>query len=196
MAKGISNHGDVLVNMTADGVDLNAIWAEVADALQLWNKERRIVTDLLSYKTVNVADAVPQSISSDSFEEATEFGIPRAIRLPSNVIKLGYNFKDWDLRTSSTWKFLREATAEQVRAHVTRALESDNKLTTGTVMNRLFNPQPRQNEWGATCYGLWSADGMAPPPYLGNTFDGSHSHYLTTGYNLFEPPTPSACCRM
>lgn len=188
MAKGISVAGDVLVNRTADGVDLNDIWAEVQDALEVWNKERKSVTDLLSYKTVNVADAVPQSISSDSFEEATEVGLPRAIRPPSDVLRLGYSFKDWDIALRATWKFLREATAEQVRAQVTRVLESDNKLTTGHVMNRLFTPTPRQNEWGHTVYGLWSNDGMVPPPYLGNTFDGTHTHYLTTGYNLFEPP--------
>ena len=29
MAKGISTRGDVLVNVTADGVDLNEIWDEV-----------------------------------------------------------------------------------------------------------------------------------------------------------------------
>jgi len=51
--------------------------------LDLWNKERKSVTDILSYKTVNVADAIAQSISSDSFEEATEHGVPRAIRPPS-----------------------------------------------------------------------------------------------------------------
>ncbi|WP_200869763.1 hypothetical protein [Mycobacterium asiaticum] len=67
-------------------------------------------------------------------------------------------------------------------------LEADNKLTTGTMMNRLFDPQPRQNTWGHICYGLWSGDGMTPPPYLGTTFAGDHTHYLTTGYNLLEPP--------
>src|SRR6478672_12455397 len=61
-----------------------------------------------------------------------------------------------------SWKFLREATAEQVQAHVTRALEADNKLTTGHVMNRLFNPVTRQNIWGATCDERWNADGMVP----------------------------------
>jgi hypothetical protein len=31
------------------------------------------------------------------------------------------------------------------------------------------------------CYGLWSGNGMVPPDYLGQTFDGTHTHYLTTG---------------
>ena len=58
---------------------------------------------LLSYPTTLVADAVPQSISSDSFEEATEFGVPRAIRPPSDVLKLGYQFKDFDISLRATW---------------------------------------------------------------------------------------------
>lgn len=186
MAKGISTAGDVLVNQTADGVDLNDIWAEVQDVLELWNAERTSIANLLCYRTVNVADAIPQSISSDSFEEATEFGVPRAIRPPSDVLKLGYSWKDMDLSLRATWKFLREATAEQVQAQVTRILESDNKLTNGTVLNRLFTPANALNEWGHTCYGLWNADGMVPPPYLGQTFDSTHSHYLTSGSTVLD----------
>src|SRR5213596_1985789 len=120
MAKGISVHGDVLVSQLADGVDLNDIWAEIQDVLDLWNKKRKSVTNILNYKTVNVADAIAQSIDSDSFEEATEFGVPRAIRPPSDVLKLGYSFKDYDIALRATWKFLREATAEQLTAQVTR----------------------------------------------------------------------------
>jgi hypothetical protein len=183
---GISTRGDVLVNVTSDGVDLNLVWAEIQDVLELWNQERKSVTDLLSFRTVNVADAIAQSISSDSFEEATEFGEPRAIRPPSDVLKLGYSFKDYDISLRASWKFLREATAEQVTAQVTRVLEADNKLTTGTVMNRLLDPTQRLNEWGHTCYGLWSNDGMVPPPYLGQTFDGTHTHYLTTGSSVLD----------
>ncbi|SRX95092.1 hypothetical protein MSP7336_03356 [Mycobacterium shimoidei] len=186
MAQGISLHGDVLVNLTADGVDLNEIWAEVQEVLELFNQQRTSIANLLSYRTVNVADAIPQSITSDSFEEATEVGIPRAIRPPSDVLKLGYAFRDFDLSLRASWKFLREATAEQVRAQVTRIFEADNKLTNGTVLRRAFDPATQLNEWGHTCYGLWNADGMVPPPYLGNTFDGTHSHYLTSGSDTLD----------
>ena len=186
MAKGISTFGDVLVNLTADGVDLNEIWSEVQSALELYNKERSSVTDLLSYRTIAAADAVPQSISSDSMEQATEFGVPRAIRPPSDVLKLGYSFHDWDISLRATWMFLRGATAEQVTAQVTRCFEADNKLTTGTVLNRLMDPTTETNEWMHTCYGLWNNDGMVPPPYLGTTFDGTHTHYLTSGSTVID----------
>ena len=187
MAKGISTRGDVLVNVTADGVDLNEIWDEVQEVLELWNNERKSITDLLSFQTTVVADAVPQSITSDSFEEATELGTPRSVRPPSDYLKLGYTFRDYDLALRSSWKFLREATAEQVQAGVTRILESDNKLTTGTIMSRLFNPALQTNSWGTPCYGLWNADGMIPPPYLGKTFDGTHTHYLVNMSTVLGP---------
>ncbi|UJL28874.1 hypothetical protein HZU38_29505 [Mycolicibacterium vanbaalenii] len=187
MAKGISAHGDVLVNETADGVDLNEIWAEIQQALELYNAERSAVASLLSYRTVQVADAVPQSISSESFEEATEFGVPRAIRPPSDVLRLGYDFKDYDISLRATWKFLREATAEQVTAQITRVIEADNKNVTGAILNRLFNPQPRFNEWNHTVYPLWTGtDGMSPPPYLGRTFPSDTTHYLTTGSTVLD----------
>jgi hypothetical protein len=186
VAKGISTQGDVLVNTTADGVDVNAIWAEIADALALYNAERSAVARLLSYPTTVPADAVPQSISSDSFEEATEFGVPRAIRPPTDVLKLGYSWKDWDLSLRFTWKFLRDATSEQVTASTTRALEADNKLVNGTVLRRLFGPTAVLNDWNINVYGLWNADGMVPPPYLGKTFDGNHTHYLTSGSTVID----------
>lgn len=184
---GVSTHGDVLVNVTADGVDLQLVWAEIQEVLELYNTERKAVTDLLSFKTVNVADAIAQSISSDSFEEATELGVPRAISPPADVLKLGYSFRDYDISLRATWKFLREATAEQITAQVTRVFEADNKLTTGTVFNRLLNPATELNQWGHVCYGLWNADGMVPPPFLGKTFDGNHTHYLTTNSTTLDP---------
>ena len=107
--------------------------------------------------------------------------MPTALREPADYLRLGYNFRDYDKSLRATWKFLRGATADQVTAQVTRIFEADNRLVTGTIMNRLLNPAPRFNEWQHTCYGLWSGDGMVPPDYLGQTFDGTHTHYLTSG---------------
>lgn len=38
--RGYNTEGDVLVNATADGVDLNAIWREQMAALAIFNEER------------------------------------------------------------------------------------------------------------------------------------------------------------
>lgn len=178
---GYNTEGDVLVNATADGVDLNVLWSELGTVLQTWNNERSAIAQLLSYVTTNSADAIPQSIADESFDLASEFGEPTALRAPSSHLLLGYTFDDYDKASRFTWKFLRQATAEQVRANTNVALTADNKLINGLVLDRLFNPAPATNEWGHTCYGLWNGDGVVPPSWLGQSFDASHSHYLVSG---------------
>lgn len=177
---GYATEGDVLVNVTADGVDLNAIWAEVAAVVKSWNAERSALTNLLTFNTTNTADAIPQSRSSDSFEEASEYGEPEAIRPPSDHALMGYTFKDYDKASRWTWKFLRDSTAEQVRAVANYALDMDNRLTTGTILQRLFDPIQGENEWGHPVYGLYNGDSMVPPAYLGKDFSAPHSHYIVS----------------
>jgi hypothetical protein len=184
--KGISTAGDVLVNETADGVNLNDIWREIETALELYNQHRSTIVRLLSYPTIAVADVIPQSVQGESFEIATEFGVPTELREPADYLRLGYNFQDYDKRLGATWKWLRAATAEQVTAQVTRIFEADNKLVSGTILRRLLNPAQQFNEWQHICYGLWSGDGMTPPDYLGQTFDGTHTHYLTSGSTTID----------
>lgn len=176
---GISANGDVLISRTADGTDLNEIWAEIQEAMTVYNEQRRNIADLLSFRTTKINDVVPQSFTTEQFEEATEFGLPRAIRPPADYLHLGYNFKDYDLGSRFTWKFLREASDEQIQDYVARVVEADNALRTNSIMNRVFNPQTRTNDWGNTVYGQWNAD-MTPPPYMGKTFPSSHTHYLAT----------------
>lgn len=183
---GIQSHGDVLVNKTADNVDLQDIWSELGDVLDLYNQHRSAIAALLSYPTVNVADAVPQNVNAELFEEATEFGTPRGISDPS-YLKLGYSFKDFDLGLRMTWKYVRDATAEQIESRVTRALEADNRLTTGLILQRLFSNVVYTNDFGHQVFGLWNADGQVPPSHLGRTFAGDHTHYLTTESTTFDP---------
>lgn len=179
---GFSTEGDALVNVSADGVDLNLIWGEVQAAVSAWNAERSSLTSLLSFSTTNTADAIPQSTSAEgSFELATEFGEPESLRAPSKHLLLGYTFEDYDKATRWTWKFLRNATAEQVRAQANYALEADNRLVNGTILQQLFDSTPDVNEWGHTVYPLYNSDAVVPPDYLGRTFTAPHNHYLISG---------------
>lgn len=178
---GYNTEGDALVQVLADGVDLNAIWDELRSALSTWNAQRSAVAQLLSYPTTNTADAVPQSISDESFELASEFGEPTSLRIPSDHLLLGYTFDDYDRATRFTWKALRSMTAEQVRAQVDGVMAADNKLVNGLILRRLFDNTAHTNEWGHTCYGLWSNDGMTPPSWAGKTFTDTHNHYLASG---------------
>lgn len=173
--------GDVLVNQTADGIDLNAVWAEFRDLLDLWNKERTSVTDLLIFKTTASGEAVPQNVAVPSFEEATELGVPKSANVPGNTLLLGYQFKDYDLAGRFSWKFLRDADQRQINGVMDGILAADNKLVTGTILRRIFDPAQKRNEFGHNVFGLWNGtDGLAPPPYLGRTFDSSTTHYLTS----------------
>ena len=66
MAKGISTRGDVLVNVTSDGVDLNQSGPKYKTFLELYNANVARSCSCSPTQTTLVADAVPQSISSDS----------------------------------------------------------------------------------------------------------------------------------
>jgi hypothetical protein len=179
MAKpGYQTRGDVLVNQLADGVELGVIWDEINSVLGIYNSHRSALASLLSFHTDRPGDAVAQAIGAEKFEEATEFGIPRGIGRP-DYIKIGYSFKDFDIASRFTWKALRSMTSEQVTGQVTRIIEADNRLVCGSILNRLFNNVPWVNDYGHTVYPLWSGDGMVPPPQMGQTFDGTHQHYLT-----------------
>lgn len=180
-AGGYSTEGDVLVNASADGVDLNIIFAEIKAALDTWNAERGAIVNLLSYTTVNSADAIPQGTLDGSFEVATEFGEGQSHRVPTTHLLLGYDFEDYDFRVATTWKFLRGATREQILAQTNYALSADQKLVQGTVLDRIFDPTPRVNEWQNTVYGLYNGDTVVPPPYLGKRFTAPHNHYLVSG---------------
>lgn len=94
---GYSSQGDVLVNQTADGVDLSRIWDEAATALSLVNRERSALAALISHPTIAVGDAIPQQVASENFEKASEYGEPEGIRSNPDALILGYDFEDYDL---------------------------------------------------------------------------------------------------
>lgn len=178
---GIATKSDVLVNKTADGVDLNTIWAELEDVTRLYNDHKDALLSLLAFDVTVPADVVPQNIISEKLEPASEFGVPLGSALPPSYLKLGYTLHDFDKASRLTWRFLRDSSAEQVRAQITRLIEGDRILRQGLVFGRMFDPAEDTNEWQHRCFGLWDGDGIVPPPYLGKTFDGTHSHYLTSG---------------
>ena len=185
---GIITQADALgarVTKTADGIDLNVIWQEMAELATLWNSGKNALCDLLSYKTTASGEPVAQSPVVEEFEEASEFGVPRSLSPAPNYALVSYTLKDYDLASRFTWKFLRSATAEQVRAQVTRMIESDQLLRQKLVLKRIFDPMRETNEFGNVCYGLYDGDTtvspMVPPRFNGQTFDSGHSHFFSSG---------------
>src|SRR5689334_1236543 len=107
---GYATQGDVLVNKSADKIDLNVIWDTITAATTEYNKQRSALTSILSFWTTDTGDAIPQGIVQVAMEEASEFGVPTSVRTPT-ALPLGYRLKDFDRRDSFTWRYLRSATA-------------------------------------------------------------------------------------
>lgn len=183
---GILTQGDSLgrVTKTIDGVDLNQLWAEMADIASLWNDRKDGLVDLLCYKTTAAAEPVAQSPNVEEFEEASEFGVPQALSPAPDYAIVGFTLKDWDKASRMSWRFLRSATADQVRAQVTRLIEADRLLRQKLVLNRLFDTTKETNEFGNIVYGIYDGDtthAMVPPRFNGQTFDATHSHFFSSG---------------
>jgi hypothetical protein len=182
---GINTAGDVLVNQLADGTDLNAVWEEFSELLAIYNTEQKSITDLLTFKVTVSGDAVPQDMTVGSFEEATDLGVPKSVGPPS-ALPLGYTFRDLDLASRFSWRFLRDADRRQVDGVMNGILAADQKLVSGTILNALFSNTRKRNEHGMVVYDLYDGAAPGPPSYMGRTFDDTESHYLTSGASQID----------
>ena len=180
--KGYNAAGD-LITKTADGFDLNELWTEFQTSVQALNQTRSQIVALLTFAVTKNIDQVMQ-ISSEDFEEASEYGEPVGIRPAGSYFNLGYDFKWYDLGARYTWKFLADAPASQVEAINAMALDADNRLVFKKVMQALYSNANRSasiDGLDVPVYALYNADGTVPPSYKTHTFAGTHSHYLTSG---------------
>ena len=186
MAHGYFTSADI-VPASLDGVDLNRMWAELADTLRLLNARRYALAALLTFATTDASDMVAQASGRDDFEIASEFGVPVGMRMRPDMLRLAYDFEDYDSATRFTARFLRDSTAQQIEAAHNMVLEADHRLVFRGVMRALLDPAARENEHGQPVYALWNgADGLTPPPYLENTFTSTHSHYTVSGAALVD----------
>lgn len=180
-AKGANTQGDVLTQ-TADGRDLNEVWAEFQQAVGMWNESRSRVVNLLTFGVSAPIEDVPQ-IATGDFEEASEFGEPKGIR-GGDYFQLGYDFKWYDLAVRFTWQYLAEASDAQVASLANMAFEADNRLVFTKVLRAIFNNVNRTADirgQNVPVYPFYNADGTVPPDYKTTSFAGSHSHYLVSG---------------
>lgn len=194
MAKGYSARADILTR-TRDGQDLNRIWDDFNNALDEFNAARQPLIDLLSTPVTGIVDEIATP-GTERFELATEFGVPMSIRPAPAVTSRAYPFDWYDLRQGYTWRFLTKASTAQIDAVMQQALEAENALVFEQVTKSLFNSANRTANLDGfanpfTVVALYNADGTVPPPYKGQTFAGSHTHYLSSGSNVgqtaFDP---------
>lgn len=191
MAKGYHSSADILTR-TRDGQDLNAIWDQYTAALAAFNANRQPLIDLLSFTTTSIIEDLVQPGTED-FEEATEYGIPQAIRPVPTPTARAYPFKWYDTRAAYTFQFLaggpsnsEGASQRQLDAVLQNVLEADNRLQFNLVMKALFNNANRTTLIDGASYNvtaLYNADGAyIPPSPSGTSFNGaSHTHYTFSG---------------
>lgn len=185
---GIHAAGDGVITTTSDGIDVNTLWREFQAALALLNAQRQPIIDLLTYTVPRPYESVPQVGNLAKMEKSSEFGVPRAIRTDVDWFQMGFAFDDYDAGIRFTWRFLRDADAEQVRSVNAAIMEADNRLIFEEVMRTLYRNTNRVAEIQgatnniATVYTFYNGtDGVVPPPYRTNTFTNTHSHYLVSG---------------
>lgn len=181
-AQGFHVVGDV-ITQTADGRDLNHIWAELQEIVRAANEPRDNLVRFLTRRVINPVEDVPVYVTDD-FEEASEFGLPHATRQPGQYFSMGYTFKWYDLGARFTWMFLADATQAQIDSSTNTALEADSRLVMNQVLKTVFNNvNLTANIKGVpyNVYKFYNNDGTVPPPYKNNTFLGTHDHYMTSG---------------
>lgn len=184
---GYQTAADV-VTETADGVDLNQMWAEFQAVLDVYNQARSHLVSILTYTVTDLIESVPV-VGTSVFQQATEFGVPTSVRPGLAYKQLAYDFNDYDIAIRYTWKFLRDADARQLAATHDQVLGADNQLVFRKVMEALFDNTDRNTKIRNTVYNvypLYNADGDVPPAYKGVTFDGTHNHYMVSGSTVID----------
>lgn len=186
--RGFNQLEDVLVELV-DGTNLNALWREYQQTLALFNSERDALLSYLTFDVTNPTETVMQPSVGEDFEEASEFGEPKGIRL-GVPFSMGYGFKWWDIGVRYTWMFLAEADRAQVDSLHASVLEAGNRLYFTRVMRQIFNSANTTATITGdsyNVYALYNADGTVPPRYRNTTFAGSHTHYVTSGAATVDP---------
>lgn len=185
---GTHASGDV-VTQTADGTDLNQIWTDFQTLLNEVNAERQALIDFLTFSVGSPTETVTQPGQGVDFEEASEYGEPVGSRIQPSYFQMGYTFKWYDLAARYTWQYLADATTQMVDSVANASVEAYYRLLLTNVLRTAFNPTNltatiRGNNYNV--YKFYNADGTVPPTYKNNTFNGTHTHYKTTGSASLE----------
>lgn len=186
--RGTHVAGDV-VTQTADGTDLNDIWSDFMALLNAANTSRQALINFLTFGVTQPVENVAQPGEGVDFEEASEFGEPMGARIAPTYFNLGYGFKWYDLAARYTWQYLADATDNMVNAVANAAVEAYYRKLLTEVLRTVFNSTNLQatirgNAY--TVYKFYNADGTIPPTYKNNSFNGSHTHFKTTGSVALE----------
>lgn len=173
-----------IVTQTADGRDLNSIWEDFMALLNAVNGQRQALIRFLTYSVQQPVELVAQQGTGVDFEEASQFGEPVGQRVAPGYFNMAFTFKWYDLAGRYTWQYLADATTTMVNSLANAAVEAYWRKQLFEVFKTVFNASNLSatiNQQPYTVYKFYNADGTIPPMYKNNTFDGTHTHYRTTG---------------
>lgn len=185
--EGMLTQGD-LVTVTADGIDLNALWNAFSESTAIYNEAMDALIQLLTYPVDIPIEPVVQ-IGEMTFEEATEIGVARGAGLPIEVFQMGYDLRHYDKRNAYTWMFLADADARQVEAIHEAVLWADKRLVFRKVMEAVFDNRTRRaniRNQAYNVYPLYNGEGIAPPRFKNTTFDETHNHYQISHNSIVD----------
>ncbi|ROR89328.1 hypothetical protein [Nocardioides aurantiacus] len=177
-----------LMRTTADGRNLNDLFAELNAVAAIHNEQQANFLSLFTQTVTTPVTSVLQTVagSEDIFEEASEFGIAKSSRTLHDVLDMGATFKWYDARWAATWRYLADATTTEVQANANAIIAADQDNLFGEVMRTVFSPTNRKVTDTRTnavydVFAFANGDGWTPPTYAGNSFNGTHTHFRTTG---------------
>lgn len=187
MPKGYFSASDVN-RTTADGRNLNELYAELAQVAELHNEQQANFLSLFTYPVTSPVVSVLQTVNgtADVFEVATEYGVPQGSRFEHDTLNMGSTFQWYDGGWRSTWRYLIDADEADITAATTQIITADQDQVFKDVMATVFRNTKRNvvDAKSDAVYDVFSfanGDGWVPPSYAGNDFSGSHTHYRTSG---------------
>lgn len=185
-AKGYNQTDDLLLE-TVDGVALASLYDEIIASVNMLNAQRSPLIQALSFPVTDPFEEIMPIVSED-FEEADEFGQPKAIRL-GTPWNMGYDLKYMDIGLRYTFRFLGRATSSQIRALNNTALDADQRLVMKTVLERIFrnitdSATLESSGRVVSVYPFFNGDvttlPAVPPAWKSYTHTNTHTHYLVT----------------
>ncbi|RZK75290.1 MAG: hypothetical protein EOP28_00380 [Rhodococcus sp. (in: high G+C Gram-positive bacteria)] len=197
--QGISSIGDI--HTTKDNVDWATLWGEFNETIKILNERRTAVMRLFTSSIASAETNLEQSAEGgNDFEAASEYGVPKSIRVSPSVLEMGFPFRWYDMRKGFTWQYLSEVEAGQVEAIHAAVLEADNRLSFRHVMQALLTKTTIAtrlvNEHNVPVYPLYDGEtDSTPPDFNGETFEAGHDHYIVTN-GAFTAPDLDALLRL
>ena len=187
MAKGYNAFADRM-RTTADGRDLNELYAELTSVADLANQQQANFLSLFTYSVTSPVASVLQTVGgmSDVFEPASEFGVPQGSRITHDTLNMGATFQWYDAAWRATWRYLAETDEAQIAAATSAIVAADQERVFKDVMRTVFSNANRsvrdaKSDAVYDVFAFANGDGWVPPSYAGNSFPGTHTHFRTSG---------------